>query len=76
MVVEEDCRFAGAGAEISATLTERCFYSLDAPVQRLAGLDIPTPYNGALEAASIPQIADIVGAARQLCQTSAESKAA
>jgi pyruvate dehydrogenase E1 component beta subunit len=76
LVVEEDCRFAGAGAEISATLTERCFYSLDAPVQRLAGLDIPTPYNGALEAASIPQIADIVSATRQLCQTSAESKAA
>ena len=31
LVVEEDCRFAGAGAEIAATLTERCFYSLDAP---------------------------------------------
>ncbi len=76
LVVEEDCRFAGAGAEISAALTERCFYSLDAPVQRLAGLDIPTPYNGALEAASIPQIADIVAAARQLCQAASESKAA
>jgi len=76
LVVEEDCRFAGAGAEISATLTERCFYSLDAPVQRLAGLDIPTPYNGALEAASIPQIADIVAATRQLCQATSESKAA
>jgi pyruvate dehydrogenase E1 component beta subunit len=76
LVVEEDCRFAGAGAEISATLTERCFYSLDAPVQRLAGLDIPTPYNGALESASIPQTADIVAAARQLCQVSSESKAA
>ncbi len=76
LVVEEDCRFAGAGAEISAALTERCFYSLDTPVQRLAGLDIPTPYNGALEAASIPQIADIVAAARQLCQAASESKAA
>ncbi len=76
LVVEEDCRFAGAGAEISAALTERCFDSLDAPVQRLAGLDIPTPYNGALEAASIPQIADIVTAVRQLCQASSESKAA
>ena len=48
------------------TLTERCFYSLDAPAQRLAGLDIPTPYNGALEAATIPQIPDIVAAARAL----------
>ena len=76
LVVEEDCRFAGAGAEIAATLTERCFYSLDAPIQRLAGLDIPTPFNGALEAASIPQIPDIVAAARELHRAGQETKAA
>ena len=76
LVVEEDCRFAGAGAEIAATLSERCFYSLDAPIQRLAGLDIPTPYNGALEAATIPQIPDIVAAARELCRSGPEVKAA
>ena len=68
LVVEEDCRFAGAGAEIVATLTERCFDSLDAPVQRLAGLDISTPFNGALEAATIPRVPDIVAAARALCR--------
>jgi pyruvate dehydrogenase E1 component beta subunit len=66
IVVEEDCRFAGAGAEVAATLAERCFYSLDAPIGRVAGLDIPTPYNGALEAASIPRVPDIVAAARAL----------
>jgi len=66
LIVEEDCRHAGAGAEIAATLAEVCFFSLDAPVQRVAGMDIPTPYNGALEAASIPRIADIVAAARAL----------
>lgn len=69
LIVEEDCRFAGAGAEIAATLMERCFYSLDAPAQRLGGLDIPTPFNGALEAASIPRVSDIVEAARDLCQS-------
>jgi pyruvate dehydrogenase E1 component beta subunit len=68
LVVEEDCRFAGAGAEIASTLAERCFYSLDAPVKRVAGLDIPTPFNGKLEAASIPQVPDIVEAARTLCR--------
>ena len=67
LVVEEDCRFAGAGAEIASTLAERCFYSLDAPVKRVAGLDIPTPFNGKLEAASIPQVPDIVDGARTLC---------
>jgi pyruvate dehydrogenase E1 component beta subunit len=66
LIAEEDCRHAGAGAEVAATLAERCFFSLDAPVQRIAGLDIPTPYNGALEAASIPQVPDIVAAARAL----------
>lgn len=68
MVVEEDGRFGGVGGEIAATLSERCFYSLDVPAQRVAGLDIPTPYNGALEAASIPRVADIIAAARALCQ--------
>jgi len=66
LVVEEDCRFAGAGAEIIATLNERCFYDLDAAPSRVAGLDMPTPFNGALEAASIPDIDDIVTAARRL----------
>ncbi|MGA3308376.1 MAG: alpha-ketoacid dehydrogenase subunit beta [Xanthobacteraceae bacterium] len=76
LVVEEDCRFGGVGAEIAATLTERCFGSLNAPAQRLAGLDIPTPYNGALEAMTIPQVADIVAAARQLCRSTQKTKAA
>lgn len=63
-VVEEDRRFAGAGAEISAPLGARCFATLGAPVQRLARLDISTPFSGALEATSIPQVADIRIAAR------------
>jgi pyruvate dehydrogenase E1 component beta subunit len=75
LVVEEDCRFAGAGAEIVATLTDRCFDSLDAPVQRLAGLDISTPFNGALEAATIPQVPDIVAAARGLFRPTPGNKA-
>ncbi|MBN2680561.1 alpha-ketoacid dehydrogenase subunit beta [Acidithiobacillus montserratensis] len=66
LIVEEDCRFAGAGAELAATLQERCFYFLDKPIQRVAGLDIPTPFNGKLEAASIPRTKDIIEAARRL----------
>ena len=66
LVAEEDCRFAGAGAEIIATLNERCFYDLDAAPVRVAGLDMPTPFNAELEAASIPGVGDIVEAARQL----------
>ena len=66
LVVEEDCLFAGAGAEIAAALTERCFFQLDAPVLRLAGRDVPTPYNAALEAASIPRVEDIVAKVKEM----------
>lgn len=66
LVVEEDCRFAGAGAEIIAELTRRCFYSFDAPPDRLAAADVPTPYNGDLEAMSIPRVADIVARVKAL----------
>jgi pyruvate dehydrogenase E1 component beta subunit len=76
MVVEEDCKFSGAGAEVSASLTERCFFSLDAAPQRVAGLDMPTPFNGALEAASIPRVPDIVEAARALCRAPPTTAAA
>ena len=65
IVVEEDCRFGGAGAEIIAELSERCFYSLDAPPARVAAADVPTPYNGDLEAKSIPQVEDIITAVRK-----------
>ena len=67
LVVEEDSRFAGAGAEITAGLIERCFYTLDAPPQRVAALELPTPFNATLEAASIPRVEDIVAAADKLC---------
>ena len=67
LIVEEDSRFAGAGAEIAAGLGERCFYELDAPPQRVAAREIPIPYNAALEAAAIPRVADIVAAAGKLC---------
>jgi pyruvate dehydrogenase E1 component beta subunit len=66
LIVEEDCRFAGVGAELAAELQERCFYQLDAPIQRVAGLDLPTPFSAKLEAASIPRQEDILKAARAL----------
>ncbi len=65
LVVEEDCQFAGSGAEIVTHLTERCFFELDEAPIRVAGRDIPTPFNAQLEAASIPQVADIIAAAQR-----------
>ncbi len=66
LIVEEDNECGGVGAEITATLQARCFFQLDAPIRRVAGLDLPTPFNGALEAQSIPQKKDVVQAAKEL----------
>ena len=65
IVLEEDCRFAGAGAEIAASLGEAAFATLAAPVRRVAAADVPTPYNKALESASIPDTAAVVQAVRE-----------
>src|SRR4029450_13599944 len=48
-VLYEDNRTYGAGAEISATISEECMFDLDAPVMRVGGPDIPAmPLSAAL----------------------------
>src|SRR5207253_2761432 len=50
MVVYEDNRTYGAGAEIAATIAEQAMFDLDAPIVRIGGPDIPAmPFAGALE---------------------------
>ena len=66
VIVEEDCRTCGVGAEVSARIVESCFDYLDAPVTRVAGLDTPIPYCRKLEQAAVPQVADVTAAVRDL----------
>ncbi len=54
VVVEEDHRTGGYGAQIVSWVAENLFYTLDAPPLRIAGEDVPIPYNRRLELASIP----------------------
>jgi pyruvate dehydrogenase E1 component beta subunit len=69
LVVHEAPRTGGFGGEIVATIIEsEAFDYLDAPVKRLAGLDIPIPYNRTLERRAVPQEEDILAAARSLVQ--------
>ena len=63
IIVEEDWKTGGAGAEISAQIYERVFTALDAPVIRVAGRDVPMPYAKNLERAAIPQVEDVIQAA-------------
>jgi 2-oxoisovalerate dehydrogenase E1 component len=66
LVLHEDCRFVGYGAEIAAEITERCFEHLDGPVRRLAGEDTPVPYNWDLEEEILVQPEDVLLAMRDL----------
>jgi pyruvate dehydrogenase E1 component beta subunit len=64
VAVEEGWPFAGIGAEIAALVMEECFDWLDAPLKRVTGKDVPLPYAANLEQLAVPQVADIVEAAR------------
>lgn len=55
LVLHEAPVTGGFGAEIAATLAQECFSDLDAPVERLGGLDIPIPFSKALEEIYMPK---------------------
>ncbi len=65
--VEEGWPFAGIGAEISASISEGAFDWLDAPVKRVTAADVPLPYAANLEKLALPQVNDIVEAAKAVC---------
>jgi pyruvate dehydrogenase E1 component beta subunit len=65
--VEEGWPFAGIGSELAAQMMDHAFDWLDAPVKRVAGLDIPLPYAANLEKMALPQAENIVQAAREVC---------
>jgi pyruvate dehydrogenase E1 component beta subunit len=67
-VVEDASKSVSVSSEVSARIMERCFYELDAPVQRLCGAEVPIPYPKHLEDASVPQPAQIVSAIKNLLQ--------
>jgi len=64
---EEGFPFAGIGAELAMSVMEQAFDYLDAPVMRVTGKDVPMPYAANLEALALPQINDIIEAAKTAC---------
>jgi len=66
IIVEEDWKTGGVGAEIATQIYENAFTSLDAPIIRVAGKDTPMPYAKNLERAAIPQAEDIIQASINL----------
>jgi 2-oxoisovalerate dehydrogenase E1 component beta subunit len=66
LVLHEDTRTGGFGAEIAATIAEEAFEDLDGPVKRITAPDSPVPFSPSLEAAYIPQVDDVVAGLREL----------
>lgn len=66
MVVYEDSKFMGFGAEIVAQISEKAFEYLDAPIKRVAGLDVHVPFHPNLEKAALPQDSWVLKACEEL----------
>jgi pyruvate dehydrogenase E1 component beta subunit len=67
VTTEEGWPFAGIGSELAAVIMEHAFDWLDAPVIRVAGVDVPMPYAANLEKLALPQAETIVDAAKRAC---------
>ena len=66
LVVDEGWHSGSLAGEIIARINEQAFWQLDAPVARVCSREVPMPYAAHMEQAALPQIDDIVAAARQL----------
>ena len=67
VIVEECMKTGGIAAELIAQINDTCFDDLDAPITRLSSQDIPTPYNGNLEKATVIHPEQISVAVKEIC---------
>lgn len=66
IVVEEGWKSYGVGSEIASRIYEEAFDYIDAPILRVAQKEVPLPYNRTLEQAALPQVPDIIAAAKEV----------
>jgi pyruvate dehydrogenase E1 component beta subunit len=66
VVVEEGWKSYGVGAEIVSRIYEEAFDYVDAPIKRVAQLEVPLPYNQRLEQKALPQVEDIISAVKEV----------
>ncbi len=65
VIVDEGWKTGSLAGELAAILAEQAFWALDAPIERVCSDEIPIPYPQHLENAALPQVADILAAARR-----------
>jgi len=66
IILHEQTKTGGVGAEVSAVISESCFEYLDGPIIRIAAPDTPVPYSPQMEERFIPQVKDVVAAIEKL----------
>lgn len=66
VVVEFGHQTYGIGAEVVAQLQEKAFDYLDAPIRRVAQMDVPAPYSGELEKAALPNSDKVIAAVKEI----------
>ncbi|MEQ8968398.1 MAG: alpha-ketoacid dehydrogenase subunit beta [Azospirillaceae bacterium] len=71
VIVQEAVRRGGVASDIASIIQEAAFYDLDAPIEIVAGLNTPIPFNLELEKASVPQKEDVVAACRKVLHETA-----
>ncbi|HUT51166.1 MAG TPA: pyruvate dehydrogenase complex E1 component subunit beta [Alphaproteobacteria bacterium] len=64
--LEEGWPYAGIGSELAAVMMEQAFDWLDAPLKRVTGADVPMPYAANLEVLALPQVENVVEAAKSV----------
>ncbi|TMA07132.1 MAG: alpha-ketoacid dehydrogenase subunit beta [Deltaproteobacteria bacterium] len=67
IVVDEGYERYGVTAEIASVIAEGAFYYLDAPVKRIAAMDVPVPFSPVLEDQTVPTPQSVVEMAKTLC---------
>jgi pyruvate dehydrogenase E1 component beta subunit len=66
VIVEEGWKSYGVGSEIAARIYEEAFDYVDAPIKRVAQLEVPLPYNRTLEQMALPKVEDVVSAVKEV----------
>ena len=66
IILHEQTKTGGVGAEVSALISENCFDYLDGPIIRIAAPDTPVPYSAQMEEVFIPQPKEVINAVEKL----------
>ncbi len=66
IVMDEGHQSYGASAELAAVIADGAFWELDAPVKRLAAMDVPVPFSPVLEDQTVPTAEKVIALAKTL----------